>query len=349
MASNQKKGADPRRASLTTESSRNKKNVHPHETCNMRHFMKQHPLLSQVLHEDGILFECDGQAPAPSKDYGQLQITLDKVILRWWKITLRNIDGSMYPGEIKESYEDFYDDEVAQREIWRIFGQNTLDYCVNLVRGKYDWLTRLPPNIQIHILSFVNLDDIPQISLVSKSLRSLCRNNDLWQIFYIDHYGRHALENKDLIHLAERRGWRHVFFTNRLKLQMQMRRASQLERYHPEDPSDFVRARERRAQLQPSPPITSRQQERYIQPSLRRHSFATRKEPPLYSPRTSLIPDEEESPRTARSYLTEVNQSPRIRRPPSPSSSVRSNAGSVASTSSAQPPVKSTRGLSTRH
>ncbi|CAF4400099.1 unnamed protein product, partial [Rotaria sordida] len=119
------------------------------------------------------------QAPAPSKDYGQLQITLDKVILRWWKITLRNIDGSMYPGEIKESYEDFYDDEVAQREIWRIFGQNTLDYCVNLARGKSDWLTRLPPNIQIHILSFVNLDDIPQISLVSKSLRSLCRNNDL--------------------------------------------------------------------------------------------------------------------------------------------------------------------------
>ncbi|CAF2488552.1 unnamed protein product [Rotaria sp. Silwood2] len=372
MASNKKKGADPSRASVATESSRNNKNVHPHETCDMRHFIKEHPFLSELLREDGTVFECDGQAPAPSKDYGQLQITLDKVyylinfflfsillsilcfitskvILRWWKITLRNIDGSMYPGEIKDSYEDFYYDEVAQREIWRIFGQDTLDYCLNLVHGKFDWLTRLPPNVQIHILSFVNLDDIPQISLVSKSLRSLCRNNDLWEIFYINHYGRHALRNKDLIHLAEKRGWRHVFFTNRLKLQMQMRRAAQLERHHPEDPSDFVRARERRSQLQPSPPATPRQQERFVQPSMRRHSFATRKEPPSYSPRASPLPDQEESPRTARSYLGEVNESPRIRRPPSPSSSVRSNAGSVASTASAQPPVKSSHGSSTRH
>ncbi|CAF3587526.1 unnamed protein product, partial [Rotaria sp. Silwood2] len=190
MASNKKKGADPSRASVATESSRNNKNVHPHETCDMRHFIKEHPFLSELLREDGTVFECDGQAPAPSKDYGQLQITLDKVILRWWKITLRNIDGSMYPGEIKDSYEDFYYDEVAQREIWRIFGQDTLDYCLNLVHGKFDWLTRLPPNVQIHILSFVNLDDIPQISLVSKSLRSLCRNNHLWEIFYINHYGR---------------------------------------------------------------------------------------------------------------------------------------------------------------
>jgi hypothetical protein len=56
---------------------------------------------------------------------------------------------------------------------------------------------------------------------------------------------------------------------------MELRREAQLERHHPEDPSDLVKARERRNQLQSSPPPKPKQ------PSLRRHSFATRKESPL--------------------------------------------------------------------
>ncbi|CAF1337061.1 unnamed protein product [Rotaria magnacalcarata] len=348
MANTKKKG-DTKSASSSKAAAVTEHHHHdnPDQICNMRQFLKVHPFLSQLVRDDGILFECDGQAPAPSKDYGRLEITIDKVILRWWKITLRNVDGSMYPSEKKDSYEDFYYDEIARREVLRFFGQNTLDYCLNLVTGKYDWIARLPPNIQIRILSFVDLEDIPQIALVSKSIRSLCRNNDLWRIFYTNHYGQHALENKDLIHLAEERGWRHVFFTNRLKLQMQLRRTAQIHRHHPEDPSDFVRARERRSQLQPSPIATPRQQDRAAQPAMRRHSFATRKEPPSYSPRASPLPDEQEPPLTDRSYKNEL---PRIRRAPSPASSVRSNAGSDASSSSVQqPPSKPFHGSSNRH
>ena len=255
----------------------------------------------------------------------------------------------MYPGEIKDSYEDFYNDEVAQREIWRIFGQPTLDYCINLVQGKFDWLVRLPPKVLIHILSYVSLDDIPQLSLVSKSIRQLCRDNDLWRIYYARHYGRHTMENRDLIHLAERRGWRHVFFTNRLKLQMQLRREAQLERHHPEDPTDFLKSRERRGRLQPSPPTTPRQQDRFTQPSIRRHSFAIRQEPPPVSPRLSALDNEDESPRSARRYIGDSVRSPRVQPPPSPSSSVRSLAGSVATSASAQPPFHPPNRSSNRH
>jgi hypothetical protein len=255
----------------------------------------------------------------------------------------------MYPGEIKDSYEEFYHDEICQREICRLFGQSTLDYCLNLVQGKFDWLLRIPLNLQTHILSYVNLDDIPQLSLVSKSLRSLCRDNDLWKIYYARHYGRHALENRDLVHLAERRGWRHVFFTNRLRLQMELRREAQLERHHPEDPTDFLKSRERRSHLRPSSPTTPREQQGYVRPSIRRHSFAIRQEPPPVSPRLSALEDQEESPRSARSYIEQRVPSPRIGRPPSPSSSVRSLAGSVASTSSAQPPVQPTHRTTNRH
>lgn len=258
--------------------------TYPIQTFDVPQFLKQHPLLSTLVSKNGVLFECDGDAPSPSKDYGQLQISVDRVLLRWWKITLRNIEGAIYPGEIKNSYEDFYHDEVAQREVSRIFGQRTLDYCLNLVRGRIDWLSRLPLNIQIRIFSFLDLDDIPPISLISKLFRSICRHNDLWKIFYIRQHGRQALENKALLQLAEKRGWRHVFFTNRLKLQIELRREAQLERHHPEDPSDLVKARERRKQLHPSPPVTARDQ-----PSIRRHSIATRKEPLSLTPLPNRI------------------------------------------------------------
>jgi len=130
---------------------------------------------------------------------------------------------------------------------------------------------------------------------------------------------------------------------------MELRREAQIVRHHPEDPSDFRQARERRSQVQPSPPTTPRQQQRFVQPSIRRHSIETNKEPPRLSPRASLLLDQEGFPLTARSYITEMDESPRTRRPSSPSSSVRSNAGSMASTSSVHPPVQTSHRTTTRH
>ena len=47
--------------------------------CDMRQYFKDHPLLAQLLPTTGVILECDAQAPSPSKDYGQLQINLDRV------------------------------------------------------------------------------------------------------------------------------------------------------------------------------------------------------------------------------------------------------------------------------
>ena len=41
-----------------------------------------------------------------------------------------------------------------------------------------------------------------------------------------------VLENEHLIQLAQRRGWRRIFFTNRLKLQMELRREAALSVPH---------------------------------------------------------------------------------------------------------------------
>ncbi len=78
MASNRKKNDAPSRTPLATKSGQNNNASLP-QICDIRRFKKEHPFLSTLLREDGILFECDGEAPSPSKDYGQLQITMDKV------------------------------------------------------------------------------------------------------------------------------------------------------------------------------------------------------------------------------------------------------------------------------
>ena len=80
MASTRKSSVDHGRKSLGTISTqKNNNQAYVHETIDARQFVKEHPFLSTLLNQDGILFECDGEAPSPSKDYGQLQITMDKV------------------------------------------------------------------------------------------------------------------------------------------------------------------------------------------------------------------------------------------------------------------------------
>ncbi|CAF0867557.1 unnamed protein product [Didymodactylos carnosus] len=328
-------------------------NAYPMQTYDFNNFKQNFHQLFELVRKDGVVFECDAEAPSPSKDYGQLQITTDKVILRWWKITLRNIEGAMYPGEIKDSYEDFYHDEIAQREILRIFGKVILDYCLKLVTGQIDWINRIPEEIKIRILSFVNLEDIPQISLVSKSFRVLCRNNDLWKAFYIRYYDQQSI-SRNLISLAEKRGWRHVFFTNRLKLQMQIRRESQrLPMAIQDDTTQLERRRtstntrkqssnslmKLNVEQQPSPPPPRD----YINPSIRRHSFTIKKEGNI-SQRDSFE-ESITSPRSTRSSHFAgadddyYRMSPMRNQTPSPTLSTRSMAGSVASRGSQLEPV----------
>ena len=56
-----------------------KLNANAIETSDLREFLRQHPFLAQLIPTTGVVFQCDGDAPSPSKDYGQLEINLDKV------------------------------------------------------------------------------------------------------------------------------------------------------------------------------------------------------------------------------------------------------------------------------
>ncbi|KAG8445501.1 hypothetical protein GDO86_010314 [Hymenochirus boettgeri] len=173
-----------------------------------------------------VLFECGGQAPAPSKDFYHLLVTREEIILRYWKISLRSGYQGAKPGEFKESHQDFVDDRKLQSQIASIFGQNILKYVINLCHGYYDYLERLSKPLLFYILTFLDLEDIARLSQVSHMFQKICNSDHLWEHIVESSCDKVTPEMKSL---AQDIGWKQLFFTNKLQLQLQLRRRRQAD------------------------------------------------------------------------------------------------------------------------
>ncbi|XP_071668613.1 F-box only protein 36 isoform X2 [Patagioenas fasciata] len=158
--------------------------------------------MASLLQE--VLFETRGQAPAPSKDFCQLLVTRRQVIFRWWKISLRSESRESRPGATYASHEDFLQNSSLQ--------------------SKYDLLERLPVALLVYIISFLDLEDIARLSQVSRKLKMVCNSNALWENIVKNLCDTITPEMKEL---AQEIGWKQFFFTNKLQLQVQLRRRRQ--------------------------------------------------------------------------------------------------------------------------
>ena len=179
--------------------------------------------MASLIPSNGVLVNFAARAEAPSKDYCQLYVTTEQVIFRWWKVSIRN-NATIRPGEIKDTHEEFLHDERAQSEIFVAFGQPAVDYVKGLATGHIDYLPRLPEKLLVRIIGFFPLEDIALLSRVSKMFRKLCRSDELWFQLYKDH--TQAPINYELETLAEAIGWRKLYFTNKLQLQVLLNRMS---------------------------------------------------------------------------------------------------------------------------
>nr|XP_013809578.1 PREDICTED: F-box only protein 36-like [Apteryx mantelli mantelli] len=61
--------------------------------------------------------------------------------------------------------------QITAKQVQNIFGNNMLEYTVNLCQGRYDFLVRMPENVIIHILSFLDADDFQQLSKTCKKFQ----------------------------------------------------------------------------------------------------------------------------------------------------------------------------------
>ncbi|KAG8541733.1 hypothetical protein GDO81_028341 [Engystomops pustulosus] len=111
--------------------------------------------------------------------------------------------------------------EYLKSQIGVIFGQKTLSHVMNLCRGQYDFLERLPEPLILYILTFLDLEDVAQLSQVSHTFQKICNSNKLWEHIVERSCDRVTPEMRSL---ADDVGWKQFFFTNKLQLQLQLRR-----------------------------------------------------------------------------------------------------------------------------
>ncbi|ESO84855.1 hypothetical protein LOTGIDRAFT_131450 [Lottia gigantea] len=175
------------------------------------------------LNDHGAIVDYTDTAPSPCKDFYHLFITPELVIYRLWKIVPpTRSDSSNPPSEVRDSLEDFQYDERLHSEIQRVGGANTLDYITNICQGKIDYLPRLKENILLKILLMLDLEDLARLGQVSKQFRTLCNSDVLWQKIYI--MNSESGVTPDVESLAASIGWKKLFYTNKLQLQVQLRR-----------------------------------------------------------------------------------------------------------------------------
>ncbi|XP_039724606.1 F-box only protein 36-like isoform X8 [Pteropus medius] len=58
-------------------------------------------------------------------------------------------------------------------QMQKVFGKEVLDYSLNLCQGKLDLLVRMPDNIILQIFSFLDTDDIEQLSKTCKKFQKV--------------------------------------------------------------------------------------------------------------------------------------------------------------------------------
>ncbi|KAM9301059.1 LOW QUALITY PROTEIN: F-box only protein 36-like [Morus bassanus] len=131
-------------------------------------------LLRETLHE----LHC--QSPPPSKDFHRFVVTSAEVIWSTWRISFQPSQEKVFPKEVKKLHTEFLLDQQLQKQVRNVFGNNTLEYTVNLCQRHYDFLVRMPENITIHT-SFLDADDLQQLSKTCKKFQQLCSSEEVWE------------------------------------------------------------------------------------------------------------------------------------------------------------------------
>ncbi|XP_018418445.1 PREDICTED: F-box only protein 36-like [Nanorana parkeri] len=127
------------------------------------------------------LYEIQCQAPAPSKDFHHLVITKKEIILRSWKISVRTEHRKMLPREIKTTHNEFLQMTTMHKSLEKIFGKATMEYVLNLCRGQFDFIVRIPDSLKICILCFLDTQDIKQLAETCKTYQKLCGSEEFWE------------------------------------------------------------------------------------------------------------------------------------------------------------------------
>ncbi|KAK3779166.1 hypothetical protein RRG08_037228 [Elysia crispata] len=178
------------------------------------------------LSEDGSLYQRTETAPPPSKDFVQVFVTTNQIIFRMWKIVPpTRADANQLPSENRATYMEFEEDAKMRGDIGRTLGEREVKYLDTLMHGHIDYLNRLSKKVLLNMMYMLDLVTISKLSQVNKYFRELCSSDALWSKLYMQ-YTTQPITH-ELLMLTDKKGWKEVFFMNKVQLQMLLRRETE--------------------------------------------------------------------------------------------------------------------------
>ncbi|XP_034723686.1 F-box only protein 36a isoform X2 [Etheostoma cragini] len=133
-----------------------------------------------------------------------------EVIWRSWEISVRHDARGAAPKELKTSHSDFIHHKMLQQQVGAVFGERILEHTKSLCQGKFDYLERLPDDIMLQILSYLELKDTTLLAQASQRFRELCNSEKFWEQ---NVRNRCAEFTCDMEGIGNCMGWRKMFFT----------------------------------------------------------------------------------------------------------------------------------------
>ena len=159
-----------------------------------------------------ILLDISQQAPAPSKDYVHLKLTETELVFTRIIINPRCMQYPVAPQTVRMSLEEYNEDCLGIQQKIEHYFPNYLDKVKLICDGHHDALTILPLDILINICKNLDPEDIlGELANVSKPLRDLCGEDDLWKALYNLNISETDKMSQEMKELAEDIGWKKFY------------------------------------------------------------------------------------------------------------------------------------------
>ncbi|CAG5114493.1 unnamed protein product [Candidula unifasciata] len=169
-------------------------------------------IISQRWHcPEGYLYFRQEVADPPSKDYFQLIVTSDKTVsFKVWNVTPPfKATARRGPIAFQSTFEHFSTDVTIRDAIQsRLRGE--LEFLDNLLEGKFNYLDQLDTQLQLYIVSFLDVCSTLRLSATSRHFHQLCEDNSIWK--------RHFLSSNlpyfvtpGLMDIVDKKGWKAFY------------------------------------------------------------------------------------------------------------------------------------------
>ncbi|RUS81646.1 hypothetical protein EGW08_010609 [Elysia chlorotica] len=163
------------------------------------------------LDSEGALYQRQDVSIPPLKDFFLIWVDPYQVVFTNWQIQ-SPAKMSSHRGAIcwETDYQGFKNEPEMRGLIESRTGPAELDFLDVLLQGRINFLDRMPPKLQMLIISYLDIKAVAALAGTSKYYKKLCYSDTVWKALY-HRSGLNANMTAGLLETVESDGWRVTY------------------------------------------------------------------------------------------------------------------------------------------